>query len=162
MSTKEEIRQKILDNQEELLKNQEQMLNNESFFEHLTDHLIIATSFFTLGILVCISLFYHLYREKVRVDYDIEEGTIMRMERKSGKRLLIVRPASLIQFYDMILLSFFDRGKGEYIYEHDTKRLRAMRNIVFLILMPVTILSGILLILSAAPFSMNPFDYIFK
>lgn len=161
MSTREQIRQQIIDNQEEMLRNQEQMLSNESFFEHLTDHLIIATSFFTLGIFVCISMFYHLYREKVRVDYDIEEGTIMRMERKNGKRLLIVRPASLIQFYDMILLSFFDRGKSEYIYEHDTKRLRAMRNIG-LVLMPVIILSGILLILSAAEFSMNPFDYIFK
>lgn len=153
--------QQIINNQEKILKYQEFMLNNESFFEHLTDHLIIATSFFALGFVLCISLFFHLYKEKVRVDYDIEEGTIMRMERKNGKRLLIVRPATLIQFYDMILLSFFDRGKGEYIYEHDTKRLRMMRNIG-IVIMPVIILSGILLILSAASFSMNPFDYIFK
>ena len=151
--------QQIIDNQEKILKTQEFMLNNESFFEHLTDHLIIATSFFALGILICISLFFHLYKEKVRVDYDIEEGTIMRMERKNGKRLLIVRPANLTQFYDMILLSFFDRGKGEYIYEHNTKKLRMIRSLV-LVIMVVMVLSGFLLILSAAPFSMNPFDYI--
>jgi hypothetical protein len=93
------------------------------------------------------------------VDYDIEEGTIMRMERKNGKRLLIVRPANLMQFYDMILLSFFDRGKGQYIYEHNTKKLRIIRS-VSLVILVVLVLSGFLLILSAAPFSMNPFDYI--
>lgn len=152
--------QQIIDQQEKILRNQELILNNESFWEHFTDHLIIATSFFSLGILVCISLFFHLYKKKVRVDYDIEEGTVMRMERKNGKRLLIVRPANLLQFYDMILLSFFDRGKGEYIFEHDTKRLRIIRNVI-LLFMVIAALSGIILIFSALPQDINIFNYLF-
>ncbi|AZV43622.1 hypothetical protein BAOM_3013 [Peribacillus asahii] len=156
-----EQRQRMIENQEEILRNQELMMDNEPFWEHFSDHLIIAFSFSSLGFIAGTYLIYYLYKKKIKIDYDIEEGEVMRVDRNNGKRLLVVRPENLMQVYDIILLSFFDRGKGKYIFKHDTKRIRIIRNVI-IILMAILILSGVLLLLSALKMDMNPFNYIFK
>jgi hypothetical protein len=102
-----------------------------------------------------------LLKKRVVIDYDLALGTIMRVRDKKGKRWLVVsKPSNLVQSLDVILLSLFDRGKDKIISELNRKRLRVI-TVIFLIFLSVVVLSGVLLILSAAEKSMNPFDYIF-
>jgi hypothetical protein len=154
-------KQQIIENQKEIIRNQELMLHNEGFWEHFTDHLIIAFSFSCLGFLACSYLILYLYKQKVRIDYDVEEGTIMRVVKNNGKKMLIIRPGNIAQLYDVILLSFFDKGKEKFVCKQSTKRIRMIRN-VLLILTVVFGLSGIILVLSAVDMDINIFDYIFK
>jgi hypothetical protein len=151
--------QQILENQEKILRNQELMLANESFWEHFTDHLIIGFSFFSLGFILCTYFILMMYKKRVRIDYDIEEGTIIRVERNNGKKLLIVRPANLKQLYDVILLSYFGKGNDKFIDKHDKRRIRII-GIVGLILVAVLMLSGFILLFSAFEFSVDIFDYL--
>jgi hypothetical protein len=154
-------KQQIIENQKEIIRNQELMLHNESVWEHLTDHLIIACSFFPLGFLACSYLILYLYKNRVRIDYDLEEGSIMRVEIKNGQRMLVVRFSNLAQLYDVILLALFDKGKGKDICTQSRKRVRMIRN-VLLFSTVIFGLSGIILVLSAVPKDLNIFNYIFK
>jgi hypothetical protein len=153
--------QQIINEQKEIIRNQELMLHNDGFFEHFTDHLIIAFSGLFLGFLACSYLILYLYKNRVRVDYDIEEGSIMRVEKSNGKKMLVVRFANLTQLYDVILLALFDKGKGKFISQHDVRRIRIIRN-VLLVLGILTVVSGIILIFSALPQDINIFNYLFK
>lgn len=89
----------------------------------VVDHAMIAFSFFFLGVLLMSVLGTQLLKRKVRLDYEIPKGSIMRMNTDK-KRWLIVNPTSLFEYYDVILLSFFDKGESQFLERHNKKRIR--------------------------------------
>ena len=135
------------------------MVKENQFWEQFTDHLLIAFAFLCLGVIIGILIISFLLRNKVKLDYDIPKGTILRVTHEDRK-WLITRPRSSMQVFDIILLCIFDRGKGKYIDKHDKKRVRVLRIILFIISF-LLILTGVLEVLSAFAWSMNPFDYLY-
>lgn len=132
------------------------MLKNNEFWEHFTDHMIIAFAFFGLGILFSAWLFIHLLKRKIKFDYDIPKGTIMRFIH-GDKKWFIVRPVTTMQFFDIIVLCFFDRGKDKFIDKHSHRRVRIV-TICIVILIVLFALSGITLLFSALAVDVNIFN----
>jgi hypothetical protein len=129
------------------------------FWEHLTDHLIIAISFFFLGMFAISIYWQHMAKHRrYRVDYELKKGTIMRLFH-NGKKTLVVNPSNMVEWFDVILLQYFDRGKDKFIDRHDKRRIRWLTN--FLLLCAILLsLSGIILILSAFETDLNIFNYL--
>jgi hypothetical protein len=132
--------------------------HNEDLIEHLTDHLYIAFSFFLLGMLVFSYIAFKLFQKRVRIDYNMPQGIMMRMF-VNGRKYFVIRPSSINEFYDVVILSIYDKGKERIIDNHDRKRVRIIRYTV-LVLIYVSILTGTLLVLSALQVDMNPFNRI--
>jgi hypothetical protein len=135
--------------------------HNSELLEHFTDHLIIAFSFFCLGMIVATYIGMVLFKKIIKIDYDLEKGTVIRIYDNKGRRWLIVNPASVMHFYDVVLLAFFHKGKEKFIDKQSQRRVRIVTTLT-MILIVALVLSGVLLILSAMEIDMNPFNYIFK
>ncbi|PEA25884.1 hypothetical protein CN984_12685 [Bacillus cereus] len=136
------------------------MIKENDFWEQFSDHLLIAFAFLCLGIIIGIFIITLILRYRVKLDYDIPKGTILRVTHEDRK-WLIIRPKSFIQVFDIVLLSMCDRGSDRYVDKHDRKRIRLLRIILFIILI-LLVLTGVLEVLSAFAWSMNPFDYIHR
>ena len=137
-------------------RNQELMLNNEGFMEHLTDHLIIAFSFANLGLLVGAYLVIRAC-QRIKFDYTLEEGVILRV-KKNKKIWLVTNPTNAIQRWEILCISLFKIGKGKVIDQSDKRRCRIILYIIGIISV-LSILSGFILILSAAEKDLNIFNY---
>ncbi|MFS0905701.1 hypothetical protein AB3N02_21895 [Priestia aryabhattai] len=149
-----------LKNQAEILANQREILKQDGFWEHLTDHIIIGTAFFFLGAMVFAWFMMRLLNKRIRVDHELDKGVIMRViDDESKKKWLIVNPANTWQFFDIILLSFFDKGKDKFIEMQDTKRIRIIRRVIVVLLI-MLIWSGVALILSASKINMDALYYL--
>ncbi|PED64038.1 hypothetical protein [Priestia megaterium] len=133
-------------------------VHDQNVWEHFSDHLIIATAFLFLGFLLCSYIIMVLFKKRIKLDHDLPKGTIMRLVH-NDKKWLIINPSSVLQWYDVLLLSFFDFGKKKFIEKHSKIRLRII-NIVLLLFMVSFILSGVLEIFSALQMDMNPINYI--
>lgn len=134
------------------------MIEKNQFWEHFTDHMIIASSFMCLGILLGFWILRNLFTRMIKVDYDMPKGTIMRIYH-DDKKWFVIRPKSMMQFFDILFLAIFDTGKDKYIDKHSKYRARVVTTII-IILVLLFIITGILEVLSAFAWSMNPFDYI--
>ncbi|WP_151035776.1 hypothetical protein [Bacillus wiedmannii] len=136
------------------------MVKENNFWEQFSDHLLIAFAFLCLGIIIGMFIITCALRHRVKLDYDIPRGTILRVTHEDRK-WLIIRPRSFMQVCDILLLCIFDRGNSKYVDKHDKKRIRILRIIVLIILV-LLVLTGVLEVLSAFAWSMNPFDYIHR
>lgn len=136
----------------------ELMVRNHEFWEHFRDHISIAIPFFLLGLVVSVWIFSYVLRSRVKFDYDIPKGTIMRIRHKN-KKWFIVRPDNTMHFFDILLLCVFDKGKDKLIDEQDRRRIRTTS---WFILSLVIILTGIgvLYVFSAFAFDLNPVNHI--
>lgn len=148
--------QKLIKNQEEIIRNQELALNNNAFLEHLSDHLIIAFSFANLGLLIGAFLVIRAC-QRIKFDYTLEEGIILRV-KKNKKIWLVTNPTNAIQRWEIVCISLFKIGKGKTIDQSDKKRCRIILYIIFIISL-LSILSGVILILSAAEKDLNIFNF---
>jgi hypothetical protein len=146
---------------EEQLRNCEadiyRMVKQNDFWEQFADHIVIAISFFLLGMLINQFIIYLLSKSKVRIDHKLPKGTIMRLPI-DGERYYVVNPKSFMQFIDTQMLCIWDKGKEKYVDKHDKKRVRII-TITILTLVILLFISGFLLLFSATAFSTNPFDY---
>jgi hypothetical protein len=134
-------------------------MHNEGLWEHFSDHLIIAISFFALGMIVNTLNWHRKSKNRVfMIDYDLKKGTIMRLFH-NGKKTLVVNPSSLVEWFDIIFLQYFDKGKDKFIDRHDKRRIRWLTNFLLLCVLILS-LSGVLLILSAFNTDMNIFNYL--
>jgi hypothetical protein len=133
------------------------MIKQNSFLEQFADHVVIAISFYLLGMLINQFIIYLLSKSKVRIDHKIPKGTIMRLPI-DGTRYYVINPKSFMQFIDIQMLCIWDKGKDKYVDKHDKKRIRIL-TIVLLTLVTLLFISGFLLLFSATAFSTNPFDY---
>ncbi|MGE7650542.1 hypothetical protein ACQKM1_22605 [Peribacillus frigoritolerans] len=144
------------DSQQQLIKNQELALNNEGFLEHLTDHLIIAFSFANLGLLIGAYLVIRAC-ERIKFDYTLDEGVILRVP-KNKKIWLVTNPTNAMQRWEILCLSLFNIGKGQTVCQSEKRRCRIILYIIGIISL-ISILSGVILILSAAEKDLNIFNY---
>lgn len=144
------------DSQQQLIQNQELALNNEEFLEHLTDHLIIAFSFANLGLLIGAYLVIRACK-RIKFDYTLEEGVILRVQ-KNKKTWLVTNPANAMQRWEVLCLSLFNIGKGKTVCQSEKRRLRIILYTIGTISL-LSILSGVILILSAAEKDLNIFNY---
>ena len=148
--------QQIIKNQEEILRKQELILNNDGFLEHLTDHLIIAFSFANLGLILGAYLVIRAC-QRIKFDYTLEEGIILRVQ-KNKKTWLVTNPTNAIQRWEILCLSLFNIGKGKTVCQSEKRRCRIILYTIGIISL-FSILSGVILILSAAEKDLNIFNY---
>ncbi|SSS88049.1 Uncharacterised protein [Acinetobacter baumannii] len=148
--------QQIIKNQEEILRKQELILNNDGFLEHLTDHLIIAFSFANLGLLLGVYIVIRACK-RIKFDYTLEEGVILRVQ-KNKKLWLVTNPTNTMQRWEILCLSLFNIGKGKTVCQSEKRRLRIILYTIGIISL-LSILSGVILILSAAEKDLNIFNY---
>lgn len=134
------------------------MIKQNDFWVQFSEHMVIAISFMLLGIITSIGIFVRLHKNKIRYDYSLRKGAIMRVPNNDGDITFVVRPSSYMGILDLLFLCIYDRKKDELISEHDRKRVRII-TVSFLILFVILFLSGFLLIFSASVFSTNPLDY---
>lgn len=155
-----EVQKQVLANQEKILEQQHLITETDTFWEHLGDHLIMSFAFFCLGAVVFAWFIIRLIKSRIRLDHALDEGTIMRViDEKKKKKWLIVNPMNTWQFYDIIILSFFDKGRDKFIEMQDTKRIRIIRRIIVVILI-MLIWSGVSLVLSASKTNMDVLYYL--
>lgn len=134
------------------------MIKDSSFWEHLTDHLIIAVSFTFLGFFLCLVFLKYLINHRMKLDFNLPEGKILRIH-VNGRKWIVAHPDSVMRLCDTILLSFFDKGDGKFLDEYHEKRIKRIR-IIILILSTIFILEGATLIMSALAIDINPVEYI--
>lgn len=140
------------------LKHADIARHNDGFLEHFTDHLIMAFAFFIIGAFVSMIFWKYIYFEKVRIDYELEKGTLMRVYVK-GKRYLIVNPSSLIQWVDVALISIFDtRNKEKYVSKQHIKRFRII-SVSFILISILSVLTGVIMLFSALETDVNIFNW---
>lgn len=144
----------------ECLYEQKLMIKENQFWEQFSDHMLIAFAFLCLGIIIGMFITASALRHRVKLDYDIPKGTILRVNH-NDKRWLITRPKNFMQTFDILLLCIFDKGNDRYVDKHDKRRVRILRITLFTILF-LLVLTGVLEVLSAFAWSMNPFDYIYR
>lgn len=148
--------QQLMKNQEEIIRNQELIMNNDGFLEHLTDHLIIAFSFANLGLLIGVYLVIRAC-QRIKFDYTLDEGVILRVQKKK-KVWLVTNPTNAVQRWEIFCLSLFNIGKGKTVCQSDKIRCRIILYTIGGISL-LSILSGVILILSAAEKDLNIFNY---
>lgn len=146
----------MTDAQLQLIKNQELVLNNEGFLEHLTDHLIIAFSFANLGLLIGAYLVIRAC-QRIKFDYTLDEGVILRVP-KNNEIWLVTNPTNAMQRWEILCISLFKIGKGKTICQSEKRRCRIILYTIGSISL-LSILSGVILILSAAEKDLNIFNY---
>lgn len=135
-----------------------EMTKNNRFWENFTDNLLLATSFFGLGFFFTVWLCSYISRHRVRYDYDLEEGEIMRLPTKKRK-WFITKPSGFLHSLDILALCMYDKKHAKHIDEHDHKRIRGI-TIVFIFLLLLFTLIGVTQLLSALAIDMNPLNYI--
>ncbi|PEF30372.1 hypothetical protein CON39_11925 [Bacillus thuringiensis] len=135
----------------------ELMVQNHEFWEHFRDHISIAIPFFLLGLVVSVWIFSYVLRSKIKFDYDIPKGTVMRIKHKD-KKWFIVRPNNTMQCFDILLLCVLDKGKDKFIDEQDKRRIRRTSWFI-LSLVIILVVIGCLYIMSAFAFDLNPVNH---
>lgn len=140
--------------------NEELVKLNESFWEHFTDHLQSALAFLLLGFLLAIVFIAYLHKHKLKIDYELDKGTIMRVYH-NGKKWLIVNPSTTMEWFDVVLLTFFDKRGCDlkHIDKQDKKRVRKI-GIIILFLFFITIIWGVIMLFSASQVDVNPFNWL--
>lgn len=139
---------------------EEMAMYNESFLEHFTDHLIMIFAFLIIGFMLTFRLIIYLHNNKFKVDYDLDDGTIMRAHI-DGRKWLIVNPNTFMEWLDILILIFFDKGKNKdkFISKQDKKRVRLI-GIFTIILITLFAVTGILMLFSASSIDLNPFNWL--
>lgn len=153
--TKEEKLQRRIDFLENEIK---LMMHDNNFWEHLTDHIMIAISFTVLGFLLCTIFMKYIFFNRIRIDYELQKGIKMRMFVKNRK-WIICNPKNIFDIYDSILFSFFDKGVKKLINKYDEKKIKLIR-IAILTLSTIIIIVGTTYVLSASALDVNPFNYL--
>ncbi|MEX3625093.1 hypothetical protein [Viridibacillus arvi] len=146
---------------EDVMSEYERMrIYNNEFWEHLADHFQMAFAFLVLGMILTVWIITHLHNKKYRIDYDLECGTIMRQFIK-GEKWLIVNPRTTLQWLDVLLLIFFDKGKtkDQLIDKHDQKRIRNI-SIFMMALITFVVVGGFIMIFSASAVDLNPYNWL--
>jgi hypothetical protein len=136
---------------------EEMIAHNMNFWEHLTDHLIMAVSFTILGILLTICWLSRLLLKKFRIDYKLEKGEILRVF-SGKKKWFVVNPGSRKQIFELIALSIWDTGKDLDVSKSEMRRVRIISRIVTAIAV-LAIISGFIMLMSALLIDLNPFNY---
>lgn len=132
---------------------------NEGFWEHFTDHLIIAFSFLFLGAFLGIWWGMNVLQKKIKIDPSLDKGEIMRVYTEDNKKFLIVNPVTKLDMLDMLWLSVWDRKKDQIVDRADLKVGRVIMVILFILLI-LSVLSGVILLFSALPQDVNIFNHL--
>lgn len=132
---------------------------DDEFWTHLSEHLLMSYAFVILGILFSIAYFNYILLKKIRIDHELEKSSIVRVFTPSGKKILVCNPSKIVEWIDIILLTYFDKGEDKIIDSHSIKRVRAI-TLSTLVVSTFMILTGFFLILSAFEKNMNPLDYL--
>lgn len=90
--TKEEKLQRRIDFLENEVK---LMMHDNNFWEHLTDHIVIAISFTILGFLLCTSFMKCIFFNRIRIDYELQIGITYVLSASA----LDVNPFNYLLFY---------------------------------------------------------------
>jgi hypothetical protein len=135
-------------------------VDHDSVAEQFVEHIIIALSFFLIGILFCIFMIIWFRRHKIKIDQDLDEGTTLRVYDKKGKKWIIANPTKVVDYIDTIIFSFFDKGycSDSPIRKQDAKYARIIRR-TLIIFTCVIGYSGVILIFSALEVNLNVIDY---
>jgi hypothetical protein len=133
---------------------------NMDFWEHFTDHLLMVSTFVLLGYMLTIMFVVYLHNNKFKIDYELERGRIMRVYH-NGKKWLIVNPKTTVEWFDILLLIYFDKKqpKAKYIDQQDKKRIKNVR-IVALSIIIIAIIWGVIMLFSASTIDVNPFNWL--
>ncbi|MGG1219399.1 hypothetical protein ABE236_18335 [Priestia endophytica] len=132
---------------------------NSEFWEHFTDHLIIAFSFLALGIILGLYIGMNVLQKKIKIDPSLEKGQILRVYIE-GKKWFIVNPVTKLDMVDMLWLAVWDRKNEEVVSKADRRMARIMLWVVLFIVLICT-LSGVILIFSALEQDVNIFNHLF-
>jgi hypothetical protein len=134
------------------------MNHNDGFWEHFSDHLIIAVSFFVMGLLTSIHLIIKIWR--VKIDPHLENGEIIRIiDDETGRNWIIGNPKRLVEYCDLLLLAYFYKGKEKHVCVQSLKRIRVVTGIIITIA-TLIVLSGVILLFSALKADLNIFNYL--
>lgn len=133
--------------------------HNAEFWEHFSDHLIIAFSFLFLGAFLGIWWGMNILQKKIKIDPSLDKGQIMRVYTEDKKKWLIVNPVTKLDMLDMLWLSIWDRKKDQIVDRADLKVGRVIMVILFILLI-LSVLSGVILIFSALKVDINIFNYL--
>lgn len=132
---------------------------DHDFWGHFQEHLMMSGAWLCIGMLISLIFFKATHNRKFKIDYNLEKGMIMRLISSDGKKWLIVNPVTLIQWIDVLVLCYFDRGRDKIISKTSKVTARVISFIVIIFVI-FCILTGVTLILSAFEKSMDIFDYI--
>ena len=131
--------------------------HNDLFWEHFTDHLMMVLSFLVLGFLLTVKLCTYLIEHRIKIDYDLPKGKIIRVVH-NGKAYYVGSPNGMITFIDILLMLIFSRNTSP-IYIQEKKRIRRISKIILAILI-LSIIWGVIMLFSALERDINPFNHI--
>lgn len=94
-------------------------------------HLAIAVAFFLLGGLGFACFLTWLFRNKIKIDHELNNGDTIRLTDKLGRIWIICNPSNLVQLTNAIILSFSKNGSGKVIDTQTKKRSRVIAIIIF-------------------------------
>jgi uncharacterized protein YneF (UPF0154 family) len=132
---------------------------NEGFWEHFSDHLIIAFSFLFLGAFLGLWWGMNILQKKFKIDPNLDKSQIMRVYTEENKKWFIVNPVTKLDMLDMLWLTVWDRKKDQFVDKADLKVGRIIMVILFILLILST-LSGVILLFSALTQDVNIFNHL--
>lgn len=142
------------------IKHDDLASHNDLFWEHFTDHLMMVFSFLILGFLLTVKLCTYLLEHRIKIDYDLPKGKIIRVVHKN-KIYYVIRPNGLISFIDVLLLLIFSRTSTPTspIYYQEEKRIRRI-SVTLVVILILSIIWGVIMLFSALERDLNPFNHI--
>jgi hypothetical protein len=132
---------------------------NAGFWEHFSDHLIIAFSFLFLGAFLGLWWGMNVLQKKIKIDPSLDKGEIMRVYTEENRKWLIANPVTKFDMLDMLWLTIWDRKKDQIVDKADLKVGRIIMVIIFILLI-LSVLSGVILIFSALEQDVNIFNHL--
>lgn len=133
---------------------------NAGFWEHFSDHLIIAFSFLFLGAFLGLWWGMNVLQKKIKIDPSLDKGEIIRVYTEDHKKKwFVVNPVTKKDMLDMLWLTIWDRKKDQFVDKADLKVGRIIM-VILLILLILSTLSGVILIFSALEQDVNIFNHL--